>query len=92
MAGKRKIEVSQKPIEQYEHKDKQRLNNPPVGLVTPESDCHEDKAMYRYDPHLDPELQFDSQRARIDKLIDDALASDVKITLKQALKELKRLQ
>ncbi len=23
---------SQKPIEQYEHKDKQRLNNPPVGL------------------------------------------------------------
>lgn len=23
-----------KPIETYEHKDKQRLNNPPVGLVT----------------------------------------------------------
>ncbi len=29
---------SQKPIEQYEHKDKQRLNNPPVGLV----DAHTD--------------------------------------------------
>src|SRR5215470_10813280 len=27
-----------RPIEQYEHKDKQRMNNPPVGLVTPETD------------------------------------------------------
>jgi len=26
------------PIERYEHKDKQRINNPPVGLVTPETD------------------------------------------------------
>lgn len=26
---------SKKPIEQYEHKGKKRLNNPPVGLVTP---------------------------------------------------------
>lgn len=25
--------TTQKPIEQYEHKDKQRVNNPPVGLV-----------------------------------------------------------
>lgn len=34
MAKTKKIKsVSQKPIEQYEHKDKQRLNNPPVGLV-----------------------------------------------------------
>ena len=22
-----------KPLEQYEHKDKQRLNNPPVGAI-----------------------------------------------------------
>ncbi|MBI1770007.1 MAG: hypothetical protein HY015_03550 [Bacteroidetes bacterium] len=28
-----KKQASQKPIEQYEHKDKERLNNPPVGLV-----------------------------------------------------------
>jgi hypothetical protein len=27
-----------KPIEQYDHRDKERLNNPPVGLVTPETD------------------------------------------------------
>ncbi len=50
---------SQKPIEQYEHKDKKRLNNPPVGLV----DAHTDnggqrKKKYEYDPHLDPELQW----------------------------------
>ena len=50
---------SQKPIEQYEHKDKQRLNNPPVGLV----DAHTDnggfkKTTYAYDPHIDPQLQW----------------------------------
>jgi len=51
--------TSQKPIEQYEHKDKQRINNPPVGLV----DAHTDnggfkKKTYQYDPHLDPQLQW----------------------------------
>ncbi len=25
-------------IESYEHRDKNRVNNPPVGLVTPETD------------------------------------------------------
>ena len=29
---------AQKPIEQYEHKDKQRVNNPPVGLVDSRTD------------------------------------------------------
>ncbi|HLA50060.1 MAG TPA: hypothetical protein VJ000_02580 [Thermodesulfovibrionia bacterium] len=38
MARKRKMESIQKPIEQYEHKDKQRLNNPPVGLVDARTD------------------------------------------------------
>lgn len=28
----------QEAIEKYDRKDKQRLNNPPVGLVTPETD------------------------------------------------------
>ncbi len=56
---KPKKEASQKPIEQYEHKDKERLNNPPVGLV----DAHTDnggfkKKTYQYDPHLDPQLQW----------------------------------
>ena len=29
---------SKRPIERYEHSDKKRINNPPVGLVTPETD------------------------------------------------------
>ncbi len=49
-----------KPIEQYEHKDKQRVNNPPVGLVTPDTDPDvkqgQPKKTYQYDPHLDPQL------------------------------------
>lgn len=45
-----------KPIEQYEHKDKSRCNNPPVGLVNPENDPEEGKKTYSYDPHLDPQL------------------------------------
>ena len=34
----REIMAKKKPIEQYDHRDKERLNNPPVGLVTPETD------------------------------------------------------
>jgi len=45
-----------KPIEQYEHKDKSRCNNPPVGLVDPNTDPEEGKKTYSYDPHLDPQL------------------------------------
>lgn len=29
---------SKRPIDRYEHKDKKRINNPPVGLVDPETD------------------------------------------------------
>jgi adenine-specific DNA-methyltransferase len=47
-----------KPIEQYEHKDKDRLNNPPVGLVTLETEKEEGRKKYSYDPHLDPQLQW----------------------------------
>jgi adenine-specific DNA-methyltransferase len=47
---------AEKPIEQYEHTDKQRTNNPPVGLVTPETDRDAGKKTYAYDPHLDPQL------------------------------------
>jgi adenine-specific DNA-methyltransferase len=75
----------------YRHPDK-RKNNPEVGMVTPATDPAEGKSAWRYDPHLDPELQFDPSRARIENLIDDALASDDKATLRTALEELKRLQ
>lgn len=61
-----------RPIERYEHKDKKRINNPPVGLVTPETDpplpthkiydyiepvpAVKPGKNLDYDPHLDPQL------------------------------------
>ena len=53
--------AGKRPIEQYDHKGKQRVNNPPVGLVTPDLDKDAGKTVYAYDPHIDPALQFDSQ-------------------------------
>ena len=47
-----------RPIESYQHRDQERLNNPPVGLVTPETDKDAGKKTYQYDPHLDPQLQW----------------------------------
>ena len=45
-------------IEPYTHPDKERVNNPPVGLVTPDTDKDAGKQTYAYDPHLDPQLQW----------------------------------
>ena len=39
-------------IEQYDHRDKERANNPPVGLVTPELDRDAPHQTYTYDPQL----------------------------------------
>ena len=54
----REKKAGKKPIEQYDHKDKKRANNPPVGLVTPELDREKGIKAYAYDPHLDPQLQW----------------------------------
>ena len=43
-------------VENYTHADKERANNPPVGLVTPETDKDAGKKTYAHDPHLDPQL------------------------------------
>ena len=51
------------PIESYDHRDKERVNNPPVGLVTPETDRDADSKAYAYDPHLDPQLQWAGKAA-----------------------------
>lgn len=45
-----------KDIESYAHTDKERTNNPPVGLVTPETDRDQGKKTYAHDPHIDPQL------------------------------------
>ncbi|WP_018138833.1 MULTISPECIES: site-specific DNA-methyltransferase [unclassified Thioalkalivibrio] len=77
----------------YRH-DEKRANNPPVGMVDATSDGVEEEAVWSYDPHLDPELRFDSSatRARVERLIDEALASGDQAQMKDALEELKRLQ
>ena len=49
-------EKPKSPIKTYIHDDKQRLNNPPVGLVTPDTDKDLGTTTYSYDPHLDPQL------------------------------------
>lgn len=57
--ARRKKTDTKRPIASYEHKGKQRLNNPPVGLVTPNTDPDAgQKKTYAYDPHLDPQLQW----------------------------------
>jgi len=38
-----------RPVEQYDHKEKKRANNPPVGLVDAKSDAAEGKKTYAYD-------------------------------------------
>lgn len=87
--------VRKRPIEQYDHRDKQRANNPPVGLVTPETDADDSRRIYRYDPHIDPAVQFDSgggkgRVADVERLIDTALAADTLDAAKKAVAELKK--
>jgi adenine-specific DNA-methyltransferase len=69
-----------------------RVNNPEVGMVHAGTDPDGEKTVWAYDPHLDPVLNFDSARAGIERLIDDALASDDPERMRDALQELKRLQ
>jgi len=52
----RQKKPDQRKIDQYNHENEQRANNPPVGLVTPETDPDGDNKNYSYDPHLDPQL------------------------------------
>ena len=45
-------------IATYEHPGRERVNNPPVGLVTPETDRDAADKTYAHDPHLDPHLSW----------------------------------
>ncbi|MCR4318669.1 MAG: site-specific DNA-methyltransferase [Planctomycetes bacterium] len=58
MSPPKKKTNAKRPVEAYEHADKKRANNPPAGLVTPETDPDrgQKKKKYDYDPHLDPTL------------------------------------
>jgi adenine-specific DNA-methyltransferase len=56
--------MPKRQIEQYEHKGKERANNPPVGLVTPDTDIETGRKSYAFDPHLDPTLQWAGKAER----------------------------
>jgi hypothetical protein len=65
-----------RPIETYEHRDKQRVNNPPVGLVTPDTDPDAGtKKTFAYDPHLDPQLQWAGKAEHFSFEVSDGLAA-----------------
>jgi len=49
---------TKREIDAYMHTDKERVNNPPVGLVTPDTDKDLGKKEYAYDPHIDPTLNW----------------------------------
>jgi adenine-specific DNA-methyltransferase len=58
--------TGKRPIEQYDHKGKTRVNNPPVGLVTPRTDpLATTHKSYFYDPHLDPQLQWAGKKEHL---------------------------
>ena len=50
--------MAKRDIETYVHTDEERVNNPPVGLVTPETDRDVGRRTYGHDPHLDPQLSW----------------------------------
>ena len=54
----RKKSTKKRKVANYTHDKQERLNNPPVGLVTPDTDRDEPDKTYAYDPHLDPQLQW----------------------------------
>lgn len=53
MARRRAVK---REIRSYRHSGRERVNNPPVGLVTGATDPDAGKQSYAYDPHLDPQL------------------------------------
>lgn len=86
-----KKKTKQTQISAYHHEEK-RINNPDVGMVLPETDPDGARTNWKYDPHLDPVLNFDISRSAIEDLIDQAIASDDHTHMKETLKELKRYQ
>lgn len=76
-------------IEDYEHKDNKKLNNPDVDLVNANNDSDNKKTLYAFDPHLDPELNFSLGRHEIEKILSEIQESE---TLEEAKAHAMRLQ
>ena len=54
----RRAKSTSRDIESYAHTGKERVNNPPVGLVTPDTDPDAGARAYAHDPHIDPQLDW----------------------------------
>lgn len=62
----KRAKAKPKPTQQYEHLDKERVNNPHIGLVNESTDTEygQNKKTYKYDPHLDPQLHWAGKAER----------------------------
>ncbi len=60
----RQRKTAKRNIENYDHTGETRINNPPVGLVTPETDQDAGNKTYEHDPHLDPTLVWAGKAER----------------------------
>ena len=56
--ARRNTRARRRQVESYAHEDKERVNNPPVGLVTPDTDPDTGTQTYEHDPHIDPYLSW----------------------------------
>ena len=50
-----------KDIRAHEHRDKKRLNNPEAGIALNNVGQYSDSKTYKFDPHLDPSLDWTSK-------------------------------
>lgn len=55
---KRHSKLNPREVDSYAHSQKDRANNPPVGLVTPETDPEVEGRIYDHDPHVEPHLSW----------------------------------
>lgn len=67
---KGKTTKRKKTISQYTHNKTRRLNNPPVGLVTPGTDPNQPNKKYYIDPRLNPQLLWSGKQERAEFEVD----------------------
>ena len=58
----RKKVVKKIKLDAYQHKGEKRINNPPVGLVSSETDKLDGVSKYQHDPHIDPFLSWTGKK------------------------------
>ena len=87
--GKKKqvVDVDKlRDIDAYDHADKQRANNPPIG-VAKDDDVPETKKTYAFDPNLDPTLEWAGKKEGVSFDVDTCA-----IHIHESIKPTKLLQ